>query len=96
MLLHGCCHNRAGIITTERGACLASQVPPPQTAALFAYQGFARGIEDAETFASSPVPDRLLVATPFSRTVGLYNSRQGRRLHLVCATKAVADVRSPR
>jgi aspartate aminotransferase len=58
----------------------------------FAYQGFARGIEeDAEGLRIfAECHDELLVASSFSKNFGLYNERVG-AFTLVCATK-VADV----
>jgi aspartate aminotransferase len=57
----------------------------------FAYQGFARGIEeDAEGLRIfAECHDELLVASSFSKNFGLYNERVG-AFTLVCATKAVA------
>lgn len=96
VLLHGCCHNPTGIDPTrEQWQALAEQSLAAGWLPLFdfAYQGFARGIEeDAEglrIFAASH--DELLVASSFSKNFGLYNERVG-AFTLVSASKAVADV----
>lgn len=96
MLLHGCCHNPTGIDpTTEQWRALARQSAAAGWLPLFdfAYQGFARGIEeDAEGLRIfAECHDELLVASSFSKNFGLYNERVG-AFTLVCATKAVADV----
>ena len=96
VLLHGCCHNPTGIDpTTEQWRALASQSAAAGWLPLFdfAYQGFARGIEeDAEGLRIfAECHDELLVASSFSKNFGLYNERVG-AFTLVCATKAVADV----
>ncbi|MGE6109034.1 amino acid aminotransferase [Aeromonas sobria] len=96
VLLHGCCHNPTGIDPTrEQWLALAEQSVAAGWLPLFdfAYQGFARGIEeDAEglrIFAACH--DELLVASSFSKNFGLYNERVG-AFTLVCASKAIADV----
>ena len=75
------------------------RVPPPAGLPLvdFAYQGFARGIEeDAEGLRIfAECHDELdWWRAPSPRTSA--STTSGSALHLVCATKAVADVASPR
>lgn len=96
VLLHGCCHNPTGIDpTTEQWRALAKQSAAAGWLPLFdfAYQGFARGIEeDAQGLRIfADCHDELLVASSFSKNFGLYNERVG-AFTLVSASKAVADV----
>lgn len=82
VLFHGCCHNPTGIDPTEEEweelARLAAErgwLPMFD----FAYQGFARGIEEDATglrifLKHNP---ELLVASSFSKNFGLYNERVG-------------------
>ena len=82
VLLHGCCHNPTGIDpTTEQWRALARQSAAAGWLPLFdfAYQGFARGIEeDAEGLRIfAECHDELLVASSFSKNFGLYNERVG-------------------
>ncbi len=96
VLLHGCCHNPTGIDpTAEQWRALAKQSAAAGWLPLFdfAYQGFARGIEeDAEGLRIfAECHDELLVASSFSKNFGLYNERVG-AFTLVSATKEIADV----
>jgi aromatic-amino-acid transaminase len=82
VLLHGCCHNPTGIDPTEaEWKVLADLVAEKQLIPLFdfAYQGFAKGVEDdamgLRIFAEQC--DELLVASSFSKNFGLYNERVG-------------------
>jgi aromatic-amino-acid transaminase len=82
VLLHGCCHNPTGIDPTEaEWQILADLVAEKQLIPLFdfAYQGFAKGVEDdakgLRIFAQKC--DELLVASSFSKNFGLYNERVG-------------------
>ncbi|MGL5285035.1 aspartate aminotransferase [Aeromonas sp. RU39B] len=95
VLLHGCCHNPTGIDpTAEQWEALAKQSADAGWLPLFdfAYQGFARGIEeDAEGLRIFAQYNReLLIASSFSKNFGLYNERVG-AFTLVCDSKAVAD-----
>ncbi|EAR55791.1 aspartate aminotransferase [Photobacterium sp. SKA34] len=82
VLLHGCCHNPTGIDpTTEQWQTLAKLCIEKKLLPMFdfAYQGFARGVEDdaqgLRIFADQ-LPE-LLVASSFSKNFGLYNERVG-------------------
>lgn len=95
VLFHGCCHNPTGIDPTpEQWRQLAELSKASGWLPLFdfAYQGFARGLdEDAEglrIFAASH--QELIVASSYSKNFGLYNERVG-ALTLVAAEDAVAD-----
>jgi len=82
VLFHGCCHNPTGIDPTEeewdelaRLAAEGGWLPMFD----FAYQGFARGIEEDATglrifLKHNP---ELLIASSFSKNFGLYNERVG-------------------
>ncbi|WP_232604898.1 amino acid aminotransferase [Photobacterium phosphoreum] len=82
VLLHGCCHNPTGIDPTNTQwqtlakLCLDKGLLPMFD---FAYQGFARGVEeDAQGLRifADQAPE-LLVASSFSKNFGLYNERVG-------------------
>ena len=95
VLFHGCCHNPTGIDpTAEQWSQLAELSKASGWLPLFdfAYQGFARGLEeDAEglrIFASSH--QELIVASSYSKNFGLYNERVG-AFTLVAADANVAD-----
>ncbi|GAA5219293.1 amino acid aminotransferase [Corallincola platygyrae] len=82
VLFHGCCHNPTGIDPTEaQWRQLAALSAEKGWLPLFdfAYQGFAKGIEEDATglriFAESNA--ELLVASSFSKNFGLYNERVG-------------------
>ncbi|HEY3590350.1 MAG TPA: amino acid aminotransferase [Buttiauxella sp.] len=82
VLFHGCCHNPTGIDpTAEQWKTLAEMSLAKGWLPLFdfAYQGFARGLEeDAEglrIFAASH--KELIVASSYSKNFGLYNERVG-------------------
>ncbi|MGK7245419.1 amino acid aminotransferase [Buttiauxella agrestis] len=82
VLFHGCCHNPTGIDpTAEQWKVLAEMSQAKGWLPLFdfAYQGFARGLEeDAEglrIFAASH--QELIVASSYSKNFGLYNERVG-------------------
>ena len=82
VLFHGCCHNPTGIDPTkEQWAQLAAMSQQKGWLPLFdfAYQGFARGLEeDAEglrIFADTH--QELLVCSSYSKNFGLYNERVG-------------------
>jgi aspartate aminotransferase len=82
VLFHGCCHNPTGIDPTpEQWAALAEISAKKGWLPLFdfAYQGFAKGLEeDAQglrIFAASH--QELLVASSYSKNFGLYNERVG-------------------
>lgn len=82
VLFHGCCHNPTGIDPTNQQwqtlakLCLEKELLPMFD---FAYQGFARGVEeDAQGLRifADQMPE-LLVASSFSKNFGLYNERVG-------------------
>ncbi len=82
LLVHGCCHNPTGIDpdntqwTQLANLCANKQLLPLFD---FAYQGFARGIEeDAEGLRIfTEHCDEILVASSFSKNFGIYNERTG-------------------
>ncbi|EGR0083213.1 TPA: aspartate/tyrosine/aromatic aminotransferase [Vibrio vulnificus] len=95
VLLHGCCHNPTGIDPTEQEwEALAKLVADKGLLPLFdfAYQGFARGVEeDAQglrTFAK--FNKEILVASSFSKNFGLYNERVG-AFTLVAESQEIAE-----
>lgn len=95
VLFHGCCHNPTGVDPkAEQWSQLAAMSLEKGWLPLFdfAYQGFARGLEeDAEglrIFAASH--QELIVASSYSKNFGLYNERVG-ALTLVAGESAVAD-----
>ncbi|MEQ9862787.1 aspartate/tyrosine/aromatic aminotransferase [Pectobacterium cacticida] len=95
VLFHGCCHNPTGIDpTAEQWATLADLSAAKGWLPLFdfAYQGFARGLdEDAEglrRFAEKH--DELIVCSSYSKNFGLYNERVG-ACTLVAANASTAD-----
>ncbi|MCW1834494.1 aspartate/tyrosine/aromatic aminotransferase [Pantoea ananatis] len=95
VLFHGCCHNPTGIDpTAEQWQQLAQLSLANGWLPLFdfAYQGFARGLEeDAEglrIFAASH--QELIVASSYSKNFGLYNERVG-AITLVAGDAATAD-----
>ncbi|KLV04814.1 aromatic amino acid aminotransferase [Photobacterium aquae] len=82
VLLHGCCHNPTGIDPdSAQWQQLATLCQEKQLLPMFdfAYQGFAKGVEeDAQglrIFADKC--EELLVASSFSKNFGLYNERVG-------------------
>ncbi|GAA3722765.1 aspartate/tyrosine/aromatic aminotransferase [Oceanisphaera sediminis] len=82
VLLHGCCHNPTGIDpTAEQWEQLAKLSAEKGWLPLFdfAYQGFAKGIEEdafgLRVFAEHNV--ELMIASSFSKNFGLYNERVG-------------------
>ena len=94
VLFHGCCHNPTGVDpSAEQWQQLAQLSQEKGWLPLFdfAYQGFARGLdEDAEglrIFAASH--QELIVASSFSKNFGLYNERVG-ALTLVAANSDIA------
>ncbi|MDS7720752.1 aspartate/tyrosine/aromatic aminotransferase [Pantoea ananatis] len=95
VLFHGCCHNPTGIDpTAEQWQQLAQLSLANSWLPLFdfAYQGFARGLEeDAEglrIFAASH--QELIVASSYSKNFGLYNERVG-AITVVAGDAATAD-----
>lgn len=95
VLFHGCCHNPTGIDpTAAQWAQLAELSLAKGWLPLFdfAYQGFARGLEeDAEglrTFAASH--QELIVCSSYSKNFGLYNERVG-AFTLVAADATIVD-----
>lgn len=82
VLFHGCCHNPTGIDPTlAQWEQLAQLSVEKGWLPLFdfAYQGFARGLEeDAEGLrAFAARHQELLVASSYSKNFGLYNERVG-------------------
>lgn len=95
VLFHGCCHNPTGIDPTEaQWAQLAELSIAKGWLPLFdfAYQGFAKGLEeDAQglrIFAAKHA--EFLVASSYSKNFGLYNERVG-ACTLVAADAETAD-----
>jgi aromatic-amino-acid transaminase len=94
VLFHGCCHNPTGIDPDrEQWARLAELCSTRGLLPLFdfAYQGFARGLEeDAEglrLFAGQC--DEILIASSYSKNFGIYGERTG-AFTLVAASAEVA------
>lgn len=82
VLFHGCCHNPTGIDPTfEQWEILAKLIADLGAIPFFdfAYQGFAKGIEeDAQGLRIfAKYNKELLVANSFSKNFGLYNERVG-------------------
>ncbi|NDL62936.1 amino acid aminotransferase [Acerihabitans arboris] len=82
VLFHGCCHNPTGIDPTEaQWHALAELSHSKGWLPLFdfAYQGFARGLEeDAQglrIFADNHA--EMIIASSYSKNFGLYNERVG-------------------
>ncbi|RWR02006.1 aromatic amino acid aminotransferase [[Pantoea] beijingensis] len=95
VLFHGCCHNPTGIDpTAEQWAKLAELALAGGWLPLFdfAYQGFARGLEeDAEGLRIFAAKHKeLIVASSYSKNFGLYNERVG-AFTLVAAQAREAD-----
>ncbi|WHS97484.1 MAG: aspartate transaminase [Pantoea stewartii] len=95
VLFHGCCHNPTGIDpTAEQWQQLAALSKANGWLPLFdfAYQGFARGLEEdaagLRLFAASH--QELIVASSYSKNFGLYNERVG-AITLVASDVATAD-----
>lgn len=95
VVFHGCCHNPTGIDPdAQQWSQLAEMSLKKGWLPLFdfAYQGFARGLEeDAEglrIFAASH--QELLVASSYSKNFGLYNERVG-AFTLVASESSIAD-----
>ena len=96
VLLHGCCHNPTGVDPTpEEWRRIADVVQERSLLPLidFAYQGFANGLrEDAAGVLAMARPGaELLVASSFSKNLGLYNERLG-AMTLVASEKVTAQV----
>lgn len=96
VLLHGCCHNPTGIDPTiEQWEVLAKFCAERQLLPFFdfAYQGFARGVEEdaAGLRLFTRYNRELLVASSFSKNFGLYNERVG-AITLVTEAAEVANV----
>jgi len=96
VVLHTCCHNPSGVDLSEgqwdevvRVARERGWIPFLD----FAYQGFGAGVEEdryaVEHFAAAGID--LLVASSFSKNLGLYNERTG-ALTVVCPSAAEAEV----
>ncbi len=95
VLFHGCCHNPTGIDPTrEQWQALAKLTAELGAIPFFdfAYQGFARGIEeDAEGLRIfAKYNKELLVANSFSKNFGLYNERVG-GITLVAENSVIAE-----
>ncbi len=95
VLFHGCCHNPTGIDPTrEQWQVLAELIAELGAIPFFdfAYQGFARGIEeDAQGLRIfAEYNKELLVANSFSKNFGLYNERVG-GITLVAEDSEIAE-----
>lgn len=95
VLFHGCCHNPTGIDPTEaQWRILAEMSHSRGWLPLFdfAYQGFARGLEeDAQglrIFTENHA--EMIIASSYSKNFGLYNERVG-ACTLVAADAEAAD-----
>lgn len=95
VLFHGCCHNPTGIDPTPaQWDQLAKLSAAKGWLPLFdfAYQGFARGLEEdaygLRAFCANH--SELLVASSFSKNFGLYNERVG-ACTLVAAEQETAE-----
>lgn len=91
VIFHGCCHNPTGIDpTASQWQQLAQLSKQKGWLPLFdfAYQGFARGLEeDAEGLrAFAGLHSEFMVASSYSKNFGLYNERVG------ACTLVAADV----
>lgn len=96
VLFHGCCHNPTGIDPTEaqwRQLAELSVAKGWLPLFDFAYQGFAKGLEeDAQglrIFAAQH--QELIVCSSYSKNFGLYNERVG-ACTVVAASSEVADI----
>jgi aromatic-amino-acid transaminase len=94
VLLHGCCHNPSGMDPLpEQWAKIAGIVAENELIPLidFAYQGLADGLEqDAAATRLFCAPWReALIASSFSKNLGLYNERVG-ALTVVAGTEEEA------
>ncbi len=94
VLLHGCCHNPTGIDPTlQEWETLARLCAEKGLLPLFdfAYQGFAKGVEEdaAGLRVFVQFNSEILVASSFSKNFGLYNERVG-AFTLVAKEEAVA------
>lgn len=95
VLFHGCCHNPTGIDPTfEQWEVLAKLIADLGAVPFFdfAYQGFAKGIEeDAQGLrVFAEYNKELLVANSFSKNFGLYNERVG-GITLVAEDSEIAE-----
>ncbi|KEY57339.1 amino acid aminotransferase [Serratia sp. DD3] len=95
VLFHGCCHNPTGIDPTQQQWTELAELSAANgwlPLFDFAYQGFAKGLEeDAQglrIFAAKH--QELLVASSYSKNFGLYNERVG-ACTLVAADAETAD-----
>ncbi len=94
VLLHGCCHNPTGIDPTlQEWETLARLCAEKGLLPLFdfAYQGFAKGVEEdaAGLRVFVQFNSEILVASSFSKNFGLYNERVG-AFTLVAKEEAIA------
>ena len=95
VLLHGCCHNPTGIDPSpEQWTQIADVIEERKLLPLvdFAYQGLGEGIrEDVGGILALCRPGReLLIASSFSKNLGLYNERVG-ALTVVASSKEAAE-----
>lgn len=95
VLFHGCCHNPTGIDPTlEQWEILAKLMADLGAVPFFdfAYQGFAKGIEeDAQGLRIfAKYNKELLIANSFSKNFGLYNERVG-GITIVAEDSEIAD-----
>ncbi|XBS71090.1 amino acid aminotransferase [Acerihabitans sp. KWT182] len=95
VLFHGCCHNPTGIDPTEaQWRTLAELSEKKGWLPLFdfAYQGFARGLEeDAQGLRIfTENHSEMIIASSYSKNFGLYNERVG-ACTLVAADAEAAD-----
>lgn len=99
VVLHGCCHNPTGVdLSPEQQEALSTLVASRQLVPLvdFAYQGFARGIEeDAQWLRRlAERSPEILIASSSSKNFGLYNERVGALTAMTESPKTTAAVHS--
>lgn len=82
VLMHACCHNPSGVDLTDEQWQQAADIAKDKKWIPFldfAYQGFGSGIEEdrfaVDIFAKTGLD--LLIASSFSKNIGLYNERTG-------------------
>jgi aspartate aminotransferase len=82
VLLHACCHNPTGVdLSADQWQQLADLAAEKKWLPLvdFAYQGFGQGLDEDSTGLRHLLArcDELLLATSFSKNLGLYSERVG-------------------
>lgn len=99
VVLHGCCHNPTGVdLSAHQQEVLVQLMARRRLVPLvdFAYQGFARGVEEDAGWLrhlADELPE-ILVASSFSKNFGLYNERVGALSSITESSETVAAVLS--